>query len=178
MRQKCASIALVLFFVVITPERCLAAKRRKMRPSSPNIHEQRRMGVITHITKALGNEYASRVVNDKRFVFDNSLIPKKLGVTPSPKIPKASPKPNYDYVFSEWSKQRGPAFISENEEAFRYEEEHSHVPREFISSILNIETQWGMKLGSRLVVPTLYTRAVFCREEKSADGQNMSSLFF
>jgi membrane-bound lytic murein transglycosylase B len=129
----------------------------------------RRVAVVNHLEKALP-DYAPKVVTDPRFVFDGSLIPgkRKPGEIPNPKArkPKTPPRPNYDYVFTEWSKTRGPEFIKENEAAFAYEEEHFHVPREFVSAILDIETQWGVKLGPRLVTTTLYTRAVYWKYPK------------
>jgi membrane-bound lytic murein transglycosylase B len=157
--KRNATFVLVFFTVVLTPIKCFAA----------SIYEQRKALVITHITKALGNDYAPGVVNDKRFAFDESLIPRRLRAAPpseTPKIPKVPKKPDYDYVFTDWSKEKGPTFMVENEAVLAYEEEQFHVPRAFIASIFNIETQWGKNLGPRPVTTTLYTRAVFWVDPK------------
>jgi len=117
-------------------------------------HATREVAVIARLKRALPN-YADTVVNDPRFAIDRSLLVKKSGAHPH-----HPQKPDYDYVFSDWSKMRGPEFMRTNEKAFEYEEHRFGVPREFIVSILNIETQWGRTLGKRPVITTLYTLAV------------------
>lgn len=111
--------------------------------------------VIAHIKKQLGS-YGDSIVTDPRFAIDRTLfLP-----TPNPKPSISRRRPNYDYVFSQWSKEEGRRFLENNFVAFNYAERKFGVPREVIDGVLNIETQWGQNVGKRPVIVTLYTLAV------------------
>jgi membrane-bound lytic murein transglycosylase B len=111
--------------------------------------------VIAHIKQRFGS-YGYSAVTDPRFVIDPTMFVRAPGQKPA--VPRQ--RPDYDYVFSSWSKERGRSFLENNAVAFERAERKFGVPREVINGILNIETQWGRVIGKRSVATTLYTLAV------------------
>ena len=114
--------------------------------------------VKNHITQKVGKSFADALFADPRFALDPTLFsrrPRQL-IIPQPH----SRKPDYDYVFSDWSRAKGKYFLQNNKIAFDREEETFGVPRDIVNALLNIETQWGRVIGNRPVVTTLYTLAV------------------
>ncbi len=111
--------------------------------------------VIAHIKKRFG-PYGDSIVTNPRFAIDPTMFVR----TPNQKPTARKRRPDYDYVFSAWSKEKGREFLKENAIAFTRAEKKFGVPREIINGVLDIETQWGRMIGKRPVVTTLYTLAV------------------
>ncbi len=125
--------------------------RADAKPPTTNTQTAAERSIATHLEKRFGKKYAEFILTDPRLVLDKSLFTRKPG---------RSARPDYDYVFSEWSRINGRKFLEENADAFSIEEGRFGVPREAIDGVLDIETQWGKVLGTRPVVTTLYTLAV------------------
>ena len=151
-------LAILLIFLNLFPFAKTAKPATVPRARVPSAEAARKTAVIKHLQKALG-DYADLIVNDPRFALDPTLFPKRAPGEPKPK-PKPRRPMNYDYVFSEWSLERSQKFLDANAAVLEHAEQRFRIPKELITGIFNIESQWGAHLGKRPVVTTLYTLAI------------------
>ena len=139
-----------LFALSLVPPHADAALRRG-HTTTPSL-------VKNHIRQKVGKSFADALFADSRFVLDPTLFPRHPRKLDTPQ--RRPRKPDYDYVFSEWSRAKGKLFLQDNRAAFDHEEKTFGIPRDVVNALLNIETQWGRVTGNRPVVTTLYTLAV------------------
>ena len=69
--------------------------------------------VIAHIKQRLGS-YGDSIVTDPRFAIDPTMFVRVPNQKPA--VPKR--RPDYDYVFSPWSKEEGRRFLEDNANAW------------------------------------------------------------